>query len=764
MQLLIAALYLCFGIIIHLNFISQGIVGVVWPGSGIALAALLIGGRRYIWGVLLGSLLLNLTANHSLWAISGITLANVTEAWVGYWLITRSEQTRATISTLRDYLRLIAMGGATSLIGATIGALSILLAGYIAPAEYLENVSHWWMGDTLGIALLTPLALAWFQDNRARLSGKQWAEAVLLFGIAFIAGQIAFLGWFDDFLSDAPKGYWMFLFVAWVAIRLGTRSVTLLLLMLATQALSGSYHEIGVFSHDIADANLHNYWAYMLILSLIGITLATHVNEITDGLNALKLKDTALNAAANSIVITDSSGRIEWINQAFSQTTGYSPDEARGKNHSVLVKSDKQDSAFYATLWNTVLSGKVWRGELINRRKDGTLHDEEMTITPLLDELGEISHFVAVKQEITGRKQAEKYEQFRSRTLELLAEDEELATLLEAITLGIERINPDALCSILLLDDGRHLTTGAAPSLPDFYNAAIDGLEIGIGVGSCGTAALTGERVIVEDIQTHPYWAPYTELAAQAKLGSCWSQPILSATGRVLGTFAIYYHSAHTPTPADLHLIEQTAHLTSIAIEHKRMVKQVQQLAFYDPLTKLPNRRLLDDRLDQAMASSKRSGRYCALLFLDLDNFKPLNDTYGHGVGDMLLIQAAQRLKNCVRSVDTVARFGGDEFVVLLNELGLEREESVSQAYLTAEKISSMLAQPYTLTTQGTDTADLMFEYSCTASIGVVIFFNHQGSSDDLLKWSDTAMYQAKDAGRNRVRLYHVPERADRII
>ncbi|MCX7150906.1 MAG: CHASE domain-containing protein [Rhodocyclales bacterium] len=170
--------------------------------------------------------------------------------------------------------------------------------------------------------------------------------------------------------------------------------------------------------------------------------------------------------------------------------------------------------------------------------------------------------------DITERKQAEKYEKFRSHVLELLAGDALLSSVLEAIVQGVEQLNPGMLCSILLLDgEGRRLGNGVAPSLPDFYNSAIDGLEIGMGAGSCGTAAFTGERVVVDDIATHPYWASYKELAASAGLGACWSQPVRSSSGQTLGTFAIYHRDAHALVESDIAIIEKSADLVSIAIE-----------------------------------------------------------------------------------------------------------------------------------------------------------------------------------------------------
>lgn len=182
--------------------------------------------------------------------------------------------------------------------------------------------------------------------------------------------------------------------------------------------------------------------------------------------------------------------------------------------------------------------------------------------------------------------------------------------------------------------------------------------------------------------------------------------------------------------------------------ERKQMEAQVRELAFYDALTKLPNRRLLNDRLSQAMSASQRSGRYCALLFLDLDNFKPLNDTHGHVVGDLLLIEVANRLKNCVREIDTVARFGGDEFVVILNDLDMNKAESASQAEIVAEKIRTSLSAPYSLAIKQEGKAETTIEHHCTASVGMALFINHEESQDDILKLADTAMYQAKGAKR----------------
>jgi diguanylate cyclase (GGDEF)-like protein len=177
-------------------------------------------------------------------------------------------------------------------------------------------------------------------------------------------------------------------------------------------------------------------------------------------------------------------------------------------------------------------------------------------------------------------------------------------------------------------------------------------------------------------------------------------------------------------------------------------------MAFFDTLTQLPNRRMLNDRLEQAMAASKRTSCYGALMFLDLDNFKPLNDKHGHVAGDLLLIEVAKRLKSCIREMDTVARFGGDEFVVMLSELEADKIAATGHARNIAEKILSTLSEPYLLTVLHDDQPTEMVKHHCTASIGITVFINHEGSGEVILKQADNAMYQAKEAGRNSIRIY----------
>jgi len=188
--------------------------------------------------------------------------------------------------------------------------------------------------------------------------------------------------------------------------------------------------------------------------------------------------------------------------------------------------------------------------------------------------------------------------------------------------------------------------------------------------------------------------------------------------------------------------------------QRKQNEEIIKHLAFYDPLTQLPNRRLLRDRLTKAMAMSKRSGSYGAVMFLDLDNFKPLNDIYGHTIGDLLLIEVAKRLKFCIRETDTVARFGGDEFIVLLSEIDKNKENSVENAAIVAEKIRSTLAEEYAISSYDSNGKEIVITHYCTCSAGIAFFHGHDRLQDDLLKYADSAMYTAKKQGRNKVYFY----------
>jgi diguanylate cyclase (GGDEF)-like protein len=191
-----------------------------------------------------------------------------------------------------------------------------------------------------------------------------------------------------------------------------------------------------------------------------------------------------------------------------------------------------------------------------------------------------------------------------------------------------------------------------------------------------------------------------------------------------------------------------------VAVPIRDAQKKIHDMAYHDALTHLPNRRLLNDRIAQATAVSKRKACFGALMALDLDNFKPLNDAHGHDIGDLLLVEVAKRLTTCVRESDTVARFGGDEFVVVLSELSADRQQAMAQAQRVAEKIRLALAEDYSLKVTKPGSPEVWINHHCTASIGVALFIQRDPDDLDLLKQADAAMYLAKGSGRNSIRFF----------
>ena len=221
------------------------------------------------------------------------------------------------------------------------------------------------------------------------------------------------------------------------------------------------------------------------------------------------------------------------------------------------------------------------------------------------------------------------------------------------------------------------------------------------------------------------------ESVHRRKDGSLWPVEITASMNAALGEMFVF--------------VRDLSEIKALEAERAKSEEQIRNLAFHDPLTQLPNRRLLSDRLKQAVATARRNRRYCALLFIDMDHFKQLNDTLGHEMGDLLLVQVGQRLKECVREDDTVARVGGDEFVVMLTGLAVGAAESEAQVRQLGEKILGALNQPYLLG---------VHVYNSTPSMGATLFLDDGEGVDAIFKRADMAMYQVKTSGRNALRFF----------
>lgn len=586
--------------------------------------------------------------------------------------------------------------------------------------------------------------------------------------------------------------------------------------------------------------------------------------ERQDALDALRANEQHFRAYFERSMLGMAASRSDrsWIevNPALCDMLGYTAEELLTVTWEDLTHPD--DLEANRTLFKQLLDGTIDEFVLEKRfiQKSQSLIDAHLAVRAVRNADGSLAYAVSLIEDISLRKLAERREKMRRHSLEKVARGDSLKEIMEQVIESAESIYPSSMCSILLMDKkGKHLLSGVAPSLPDFFNKAIHGVEIGMAVGSCGTAAFSGERVVVGDIASHPYWKGYKDIAAKAGLGSCWSEPIRSASGKVLGTFAIYRGEPSLPDEQEIALIESAANLVSIAIErihaeeelhlasslyinsaeavlvtdadnrivalnpaftkitgytleeiggkdpsllhsgrqttdflqaiwddvaHRgfwqgevwarrktgeafptwltinvirndkgdiqrhvvmgsditdkvRSDELIWRQANYDFLTDLPNRYMFQNRLEQEIQKCQRQNSLLALLFIDLDHFKDVNDTLGHAVGDKLLIKAAERIEGCVRDSDTVARMGGDEFTVILPAL-----KGTIDGERVAEQIISSLAEPYSINDE------IIY---AQASIGITFCPNDTSEADQLISNADQAMYASKAAGRNRL-------------
>ena len=410
----------------------------------------------------------------------------------------------------------------------------------------------------------------------------------------------------------------------------------------------------------------------------------------------------ALRQSPQALLLADPNTVITYINPAFSHLFGYRPEELVGKSVRVLVPGSQADQVTHSDVVAQVREVRSYSFEADRVARDGALIPVLVNIGTIADDRGVTIGMVASFSDLRSLRENESM----LRKLSLAVDQSPASVIITGLDGKIEYVNDT------FVHDTGYSRTEAIGRNPRFLRSGKTPRET---YESLWCSLNKGEVWRGEFINRRKDGSEYPDAVTIA--------PLRQSNGKIT------------------HYVALQEDIT----ERRRTEEQIKDLAFYDPLTRLPNRRLLIDRLKQSIASGVRSKRDGALMFIDLDNFKTLNDTFGHATGDKVLEQVGKRLSSCVREGDTVARLGGDEFVVMLDSLSDSAHEAAAKTKAVGEKILAAIGQPLLI-------GDLKFDIS--ASIGATLFGENQSDIGELLMQADIGMYQAKSAGRNRLRFF----------
>lgn len=422
---------------------------------------------------------------------------------------------------------------------------------------------------------------------------------------------------------------------------------------------------------------------------------------------------------------------------------GYSEHELESNLATWASLVHPKDKAFALQEVNKFLSAEIDAFEVEIRMRHKSGHEVYIRSRAFKVSRGsnnETVRLIGTHVDITRQKKLELFDERNTKILEMIAKGQPASQIYDQIALMYEERHSGLRCSMLVLDGDRLLHAGA-PSLPKDYCKAVHGLKNGPEVGSCGAASFTGKRVLVENIETDPKWATLKHFALPHGMRSCWSEPIKNSSGKILGAFGMYHDYPALPNEEESTDLISAARLAGIVMEREQNQKHIQNLAYTDELTQLSSRSHFYINLENLVKVSTRKKQKFALLYIDLDNFKAINDSLGHDIGDLLLSKVAQRLKSTCREVDYIARLSGDEFCIAISNV----KDNYDAAHV-AQRCLELISKPVEL-------AGRKFTPAC--SIGIAHYPNDGIDLKTILKTADTALYSAKSLGRNRFAFYN---------
>ncbi len=411
--LAVAGLYILTARLSLLFFAPDGSASVFFIASGLALAVMLYGGREHLWAILLGAVLLNLLQGKAWLAAVLISVGSAAGAWLGAWLLRRMQGFDISLPTLRDYLLLIGLGGcAACSLPALIGVLTLWSTQSITSDAVFTSLLYWWMGDTLGVILIAPLLLVWWHNQDQHASPKQYPEAILIVALNVLVGQLVFLDWFHDSIGDYAKNYWIFLFVSWAAVRLGSRATTLILVIAATQAMVGLMQQrLNFIDPNLGDRHAINYWFFMVALSVVGMALSTYFSERQRTLNAFRdqkeLLRTLLQSMPDVVWLKNPDGVYILCNHNFEALYGITEAQIIGKTDNDFVSAEMAD-LLRENDAKAIAAGKPCSNEEWLRLADET-HTGlyETTKTPVFSSGGLLIGVLGVAHDITQLRETQ---------------------------------------------------------------------------------------------------------------------------------------------------------------------------------------------------------------------------------------------------------------------------------------------------------------------------------------------------------------------
>ncbi|MCU6434289.1 EAL domain-containing protein [Undibacterium sp. Jales W-56] len=686
------------GLLIH--YVNPNI-SLLWLPAGIAVAGLIRYGNRMLFAIYLASVCLELSAGYSSAVALSLSIGNTLGPLLCALILHHLKFNRQFVRR-KDavWFTLAAMTG--MMISATGGSLTLWLHGLVEdiPSIWLT----WWTGDVVGTLLIAPLLLSVSMHSIALLHerGKEALAFILI--LCAINWSIFLMPYHQLQLTFVPVAA-----IVWPALRFGVTGASLAALASATFAAWATSTGRGPFTQAELQGNLLILWIYMITMVVVALLITSLQAESARATHKVKEAFDRINKVASRLpglvmqyrIRPDRSACIPYATDAIMTIFEVTQEQVAQDALFLFERIDQRDmESGTNAIREATRTQSAWQSEFRFHRLDGSIRWLYIDGLPEPEPDGAVLWHCFVT-DITERKQAEKDLRIAAFTFESQ----------EGIFVT------DADWTILRVNHAFTHITGYDS------NELIDQILTHYHTRQQDDAFYDSiERSLAQD----HFWQG--ELWNKRKNGEIYPQMItLTAITDSRGDVSNYIGS-----------------FTDIS-RHKNYEAEIRNLAFYDPLTQLPNRRLLMDRLQHLISRSNRSDTHNAILFIDLDNFKTLNDTRGHDAGDILLVETASRLQTCMRESDTVARLGGDEFVVVLEELSSVRDEAIQQTDRIAEKIRQLLNQPYRI---------MDFEHHGSSSIGVCLFQGNDITVKDLFKRADTAMYEAKTSGRNAVRFF----------